>query len=105
MCEIVEASFQLVLAILKLQDLLIRQRTWVPFGRQMDPYGILVVFNFSHVQINAPASWLHDRYLVVVINLQRKAPSGRDRCIEVSEAGAKGIGINDLTVPRKSGYA
>jgi len=72
-------------------------------AQQMTPYGILVVFNFSSVQINAPSSWFHDRYLVVVINLQQEAPSGRKRCIEVSEGNSKGIAVNNLAVPRKVG--
>lgn len=49
------------------------------------PYGILVIYNLTPVQVSAPGAWLRDRFLVVGLNLQERSPSGRTDMLQILE--------------------
>jgi hypothetical protein len=65
------------------------------------PYGLLVIYNLTDIQINAPDRWMRDRYLVVAINLQARSPSGRQAALDIIEGKTdKSVEVLSIGDPR-----
>jgi hypothetical protein len=49
------------------------------------PRGVLLIYNMSESHISAPEHWLRNRFLFVVVNMQKDSPSHRTHSLEILE--------------------
>jgi hypothetical protein len=64
--------------------------------------GVLVIYNLSDTLIQAPRTWLWDRYWVVAINIMEQSPSKRENSIRIDEGTDGRAELLIMGQPRRS---